>query len=343
MRCVLHIGTEKTGSTSIQQALEKHSDALLQQGTLYPKVFHRGNHPKIACYAMEDGKIDMRKKRYKLTNKNAVKEFRKDFEKTFANEVKPRGVKSVIIVNEHLSRLRKQTEVERLKSLLDKHFSQVDIILYLRRQDKLMRSMYSTVVKVGGVRENVFPIWPEDSTGDFTTFDYRRITDLWTDVWGRENVTVRIFDRKSLLDGDVVSDFMEFAKVKSPRNFKASEGNPSLSPQALVAIRELNKYIPKEARANIGPMAGRLFPGKGASVSKEKADEFMAIFEDGNAHVARNFFNRDTLFEPLTESDYPSDVEAAANEPSIDDFAKIFAALWSEKSRQYDQLKKKVK
>ena len=62
MECVIHIGTEKTGTTSIQRTLDANAKLLLQEGVLWPAVLQRGQDPRITCYAMNDETIDLRKR-----------------------------------------------------------------------------------------------------------------------------------------------------------------------------------------------------------------------------------------------------------------------------------------
>lgn len=339
MRCILHIGTEKTGTTAIQKALEKEKKLLRDSNTVYPSVFHRGNDPKIVCYAMENHSMDMRKRRYHLDNDAAIEGFRDRLRRDMAEDLKE-SPETTIIVNEHLSRLREVGELERLKKFLLEFFDEVKIILYLRRQDKLMKSMYSTVVKVGGVRSNVFPTWPEHKAGDFTTFDYRRIVDLWCHVWGEDCITIRTFDR--LLNGDVVADFMSFADIEVPDGKVFDRQNESISFQAIHTLREINKHIPREFRGNLGPMSGRLFPGKGVSVTRSEAAEFLSHFEEGNNYVARKYLSMERLFEPIGESEYPEYLDPSATTVSAPQMAEIFAKLWVEKVKQHREAVNKV-
>lgn len=339
MRCILHIGTEKTGTTAIQKALEKEKKLLRDSNAVYPSVFHRGNDPKIVCYAMENHSMDMRKRRYHLDNDAAIDRFRDRLRRDMAEELKE-SPETTIIVNEHLSRLRELGELERLKQFLLEFFDEVKIILYLRRQDKLMKSMYSTVVKVGGVRSNVFPTWPEHKAGDFTTFDYRRIVDLWCHVWGEDCVTIRTFDR--LLNGDVVADFMNFANIDVPEGKVFERQNESISYQAIHTLREINKHVPKELRGNLGPMSGRLFPGKGMPITRSEAIEFLSHFEEGNNYVARKYLSMERLFEPIGESAYPEHLDPSATTVSTPQMAEIFAKLWAEKVKQHREAVNKV-
>ena len=49
MRCILHIGTEKTGTTSLQAALSSHRESLSKQGVLYARAPGQRNSRSLAA------------------------------------------------------------------------------------------------------------------------------------------------------------------------------------------------------------------------------------------------------------------------------------------------------
>ncbi|MGH1367757.1 MAG: hypothetical protein ACRBCL_04015 [Maritimibacter sp.] len=343
MKAIIHIGTEKTGTTSIQETLQKNVDSLMGAGFCYPKTFFNGNHTKIAVFSMEDDKIDMRKRKHKVISAEQVSAFRSQFEVEFSHEIEGLSPSTtVLIVNEHLSRLREKSEVERLRSFLLKYFDEIEVIIYLRRQDKLMRSMYSTVIKVGDIRENIFPIYEESKQGDFVTFDYRRVMDLWSEVFGRELISARLFERKLLHSEDVVLDFLRICGVPTETEIETVKANESLSPEALVALRELNKHIPKEFRENLGPIFSRLFPGSGQAALRHEAQEFLGYFEESNRYVAKKFFDRDALFDDIQDHEYQVK-NNHTEEVTVAQVSEIFAKIYTEKVKQSRRALRKLK
>ena len=84
MRCVLHIGAEKTGTTSIQRSLTKNGGLLAARKIHYPELFHGQRHVKISCFAMDNDRLDIRKRRLGLTDDAAIEKFRKGFRRDFA-------------------------------------------------------------------------------------------------------------------------------------------------------------------------------------------------------------------------------------------------------------------
>ena len=50
----LHVGIEKTGTTSIQKSLDQNREALLELGYCYPKQFSVGLNSHLAAMFLKD-------------------------------------------------------------------------------------------------------------------------------------------------------------------------------------------------------------------------------------------------------------------------------------------------
>ncbi len=329
MDCVIHIGTEKTGTTSIQQTLDAHADLLLSNGLFWPPLLREGQDSRVACYAMDDSTKDLRKRRRKLTTPEAIAAFRDRFEGRIRRELRAApDCRTMLIVNEHLSRMRRPSEPARLKAFLEQFFDGFQIIVYLRRQDKLMRSMYSQIIKIGSTRDHVFPKFDPNRKGDYLTFNARRIVELWVKTFGRDAVRIRVFEKDELKDGDVVRDFFHTAGLDLPEGLTPLRVNESLSAEALLTLRAINRHLPRENRGNMGPLSGRLFSGPGMPVTRAEAEAFLSHFQRGNDYVARTYLGRKRLFDPIRPDEYPETLDPAALEVSPDQMAWHFARLW---------------
>ncbi|MCB1495942.1 MAG: hypothetical protein KDJ86_09170 [Bauldia sp.] len=336
MRCVLHIGAEKTGTTSIQRSLTKNGGLLAARKIHYPELFHGQRHVKISCFAMDNDRLDIRKRRLGLTDDAAIEKFRKGFRRDFAKEMETcrKRTGTVVIVNEHLSRLQNAAEVERLKAFIERFFEAIDIHFYIRRQDLLMRSMYSTVIKVGGIRENVFPPF-EEGGRDFLAFDFHRIFRLWTSVFPMESFHIHRFDRSALLSGDVVVDFLSRSGLfeqAAAEAFRIEAENASLDPIALEVLRQFNLAwgqhgYEKAGLRGTGALAGELFPGRGKPVSRAEAETFLSHFEAGNRALARACFDSDELFDTSDIAALPETVDPPR--PTAEDTARVLSAIWN--------------
>lgn len=105
------------------------------------------------------------------------------------------------------------------------HDYQVKVIVYIRRQDGLANSWLSQQVKEGW-NTNATIKW--DSFQRKTrkvVFNYYLLLEKIAEVTGRENIIVRIFDRKKFngKDHTIFSDFLEAIGVDYTDDFKITE------------------------------------------------------------------------------------------------------------------------
>ncbi len=121
-KCLLHIGLEKTGTSSIQHALTHTRDALLRQGVLYPASLGLYGNVHMTIYAQDDDKPSLAKSAKGLADSAAVQQFRSLLKRNFSYELQKSGCDTVIISDENLSsHVLAKSEMKRLKHFLD-HF-----------------------------------------------------------------------------------------------------------------------------------------------------------------------------------------------------------------------------
>lgn len=149
---ILHIGIEKTGTTTIQEFLHLNRDLLPNNGVYFPKSIGVRNHRPLASWCLPDNRDDIYLRMNNLTGSHERKAWKVAFIENFEmelNSLKPE-IKQVIISSEHFcSLLNKPSEIETLKGMLDKWFSNIKVIVYLRRQDLLAVSLFNTAMKAG--------------------------------------------------------------------------------------------------------------------------------------------------------------------------------------------------
>lgn len=79
-KLTLHIGTEKTGTTSIQNTLKANYDNLNQLGILYPKCFKLSNHVEMAvCFQTYNPDSELYSVVGLSNNKSDVENFKVNF------------------------------------------------------------------------------------------------------------------------------------------------------------------------------------------------------------------------------------------------------------------------
>ena len=187
-QCWLHIGTEKTGSTSIRNYLALNRAALLSQGYLYPRTPGPTNHYALTAFALDDARIEGTRRTLGIGDQESVARFRAGFMDSLERETATSGASTVIFSNELLSsRLRSPAELARIKALCDGIARETKIVVYLRNQADFLVSRYTNIVWEGGTKEFRF-------RGPPALADYSRLLDRWAQAFGRENIVARRFE-----------------------------------------------------------------------------------------------------------------------------------------------------
>jgi len=317
VRAILHIGTEKTGTTSIQSFLTQNREGLKQFGYAYLQSAGLPSNRKLATYCFNSDRHDDHHVALGIIEPAQREQWRLNFERDFDHEIKSleAGIHSVFISNEQLhSRLFALEEIERVRDLLSGYFESVEVYVYLRRQDKMACSLYSTALKCGHSMDQILPQVPD--TDHY--YNYEVLLDKWCDVFGKDSITVRVFDRKELIDGDLLSDFLNVSNslnIELEKLVLPGMENESLLPPAQEYLRLCNQVpgaaSPRESdnvRNMLITSLEALYGGKPRLPTRGQATEFYQKFSASNNRVAKKWFNRETLFEEKF-SEYPESSE----------------------------------
>lgn len=321
-RAILHIGTEKTGTTSIQSYLYSNKKTLAAGGYIYPKAAGDQNHIKLAVYGAEDGRVDDLRRSLNISNLADLKSFRLHFAQKLQAEIQSSPNCTFIFSNEHChSRLTESTEIARLHGLLAPLFDSMLVVVYLRRQDELAVSKYSTVLKEGGTKKDIIdPLMASDPY-----YDYSALLSRWAGVFGKDNLSVNLFEKGSLCGDSILEDFCK--KTGVPLLDRSdNRKNESLTPQYQEFLRKMNEKLPTNvARTGLGETLTRVGGGKGRLPSRKDSQHFYELFQESNEKVRAAFFpERATLFSE-DFSHYPE--EETLCELGLEDVLAITARM----------------
>lgn len=328
-RAILHIGTEKTGTSSLQSFLARNRDRLNARGFHYPVFAGPVSHEGLAAYAMADDRFDDLRLNQTVHDAAELAAFRADFERRAAEELAAHAGRTIIFSGEHCSsRLRSRAEVARLKALLGRFFDRIDVAVYLRRQDEVAVSLYSTALKSGNEWSSIFPALRDVSRH----FDYDGMLRRWASEFGPGHVHPRIFAPDEMAGGSVVEDFCEIWKLGGGYQAVART-NESLCPPAQEFLRRLNRAVPpvvsgrtNALRGDLAQPISRAYAGKGRRPARAEAQAFLAQFADTNEAVrARWFPERKQLF-PDNFSAYPEHEDPTGL--TVDEAVEMAAHLW---------------
>lgn len=195
----LHIGLEKTGTTSIQEFLETNRAALAGDGVFLPQSLGHKNHKMLAAYGFDAGSRDIAVTSCGIGPDEAdMNAYRATLSANLNREISEASAHTAIISSEDLSRLFTRREVERVINLLRPFCQELKVIVQLRRQDLLASSRYYSLVLGGSARGQVLPAKGEEAP---RYYDYKRTLDHWIDVVGADNVILGRFPENPKAEG----------------------------------------------------------------------------------------------------------------------------------------------
>lgn len=181
---ILHIGSPKTGTTALQQFLNGNTEALRKVGVNYMNAArtHIAHNP--LAQSVPQGKAA------ELVAE-IVREYdeKPDLTHVISSEIMSR----VVVANG-------------LRGLFPEHIAKnTKVICYLRRQDRYAEVLYKQLAKNALV--------PNDRgsflAGQIRKLAYNAFLDVYAEMFGRENIQIKPFDRSAFREGDIVADFAQ--------------------------------------------------------------------------------------------------------------------------------------
>jgi hypothetical protein len=314
---ILHIGAEKTGTTTLQQFCLLNRERLAAAGVLYPRSPGAGQHGLLSVYAMDETRENLQTRRMGEALAQGRAPWRDALVAKLSAEIGQAAAGRVLFSSELLhSQLRNVEEIARLKDLLDAWCDSYRVVFYMRRQDKAQVSRYSTDLRAGGTPAALLP----PCRGARDLYAYAEVLDRWSAVFGRESMVPRVFEAAAWPDRDLIADFLEACGLPAmPDALRPSAHNEALSATAQGLLLAYNR-----SRASLPPLPdggdGRLqravvayleqsCPGPPSLPSRAEALAFHEAFRAGNDAVARTWFGRDRLFDE-DFSHYPEQADA---------------------------------
>ena len=288
---VLHIGSGKTGTSSIQLFLHRNREHLARLGHLYPQTPGRTRHTQLGLFIQPDDALGKRPS-WERQQLSSPAEFRETFRRALSQEIAESGLSRVLFSDEALYGSPDRA-LERLRSFVDEVAASLRIVVYLRRQDDHLVSRYQQVVKVGETRR----LAERTRAMDFSkTYGYfPRLQKLQRELEPSELV-VRRFERESFIDGSLYQDFLDAAGIDARADSmeQVDPVNESLDVEAVEFLRILNIYraendaadLPKQNRPLVGKLS-KAADGPTLTLPDPVLDDFMATWDDSNQRVAR--------------------------------------------------------
>jgi hypothetical protein len=232
----IHIGVPKTGTKSIQYALSDNRDTLLAHGiNSLPAGPNHG--PALLSLLRDDPHRTSRNILRHLETPEKTASFNASTTYLIKKAMARNVCGKMLISGEGLSDLS-AAEIQRLKALLDPYAANYRIIVYVRDPYEFANSAFLQRLKSGSTLDNPRMKLPLP--------EYRNKLQTYIDAFGRENVDIRIFDRRRFVGGDLISDFL--AALDEPpelaRSLNVEHANQSMSHEAAAILSETNAAVP---------------------------------------------------------------------------------------------------
>ena len=313
---ILHIGLEKTGTTSIQFLLRQNREQLLKSSILVSNGSARGNNFHLAVASYAKFRADGLTRQLSIASEAELQNFRQATIRALAAEIKSTAPEKVILSSEHFqSRLLGTDDIALLKTLLEEAGCEnIKVLLYLRDPLKIAMSHHGMAIKKG-----------VHVTADFYRPEHRRISHIidhkktlsnWAAVFGEENMDVRLYPEGQ--SGEVlIADFLGAAGV-SPNQLDLSKQelrNVNLNALALETLNRVNANSDRvRLLAEDRWLFNRLekeFAGRGLAPTPEVIELFAEHFAADHRQIAKRWFDSKN---PLFVSSYRAEEMSSSEE-----------------------------
>jgi hypothetical protein len=244
----LHIGSHKTGTSSIQATFFGSRERLRDLGIDYfgfsanhsqPMLWRFGTqrftHPVTVGARMSREDV--------LRTADAVDRELRDF---LRNPPFP----TKVISGEEISTLG-ESDVAQIKAFLANFSERVHVIIYVRNYYDYMNSEIQELVKWGWTLPD---LKAAIARGQVVQPNYKGRIQKFITHFGRENVTVRIFHRDRLKQGDLFTDFCDAIGAPAARDvLSIKTTNKSLSASSVRLLSLYNEAFPARVEGTLNP------------------------------------------------------------------------------------------
>jgi hypothetical protein len=291
-RIYIHIGPHKTGTTTIQNGLKKNEAILRARGVLVPKAGKKiAAHHNLA---------------WELLGNKAFDRSDGTWEDLLSEIEGSEDINKVILTSEAFSAFGTD-EIEAIKKHLNAY--PIKIIIYLRRQDQALQSLWVQQVRSISVKPIIpsFVDWLEKN--DYKTYntDHYSLIKMWENVLSKKAITLVPFTHetvgKSLFEYFLSVCKVSYDGMSTPPNLNISPGVKTNEAMRMIKNNILFSKIRSEAWLKISKQIEAFGHTKGWNEHKlNYLDEalsakIMAHHQDSNQKIADAYFDGVPLFE----------------------------------------------
>jgi hypothetical protein len=301
MKITIHVGQGKTGTSSIQDFLAFNFGILLKNKILYSMFLNEANKQILKGFGderlMNLQQPELVKQKMELLNdflvKHDMERFIWSLESLFTHSLE---------------------EIQQIKNYLE--FDEIEIIVFLRRQDSWFQSAFyqwGWKHKTYEGRylidfENFYKIWQDKGY-------YDRFVENWAKVFGEENIKIQPFEKKQLPNG-LIQSFCRLINLEIPGLDKTERIKYSsfdhYTSQIIGICNSLNegKCLNVELVELLNRNLRENYPGatfrNHSLISPKRSLEILDKYEASNQIVAKKYLKREDgilFFEPKPNAD----------------------------------------
>ena len=284
-RLIIHVGSHKTGTTTIQAWLDQNADALKANGILYPEA---GRSPYAPDQHWGFGNAIIEKDTSALNK----------ITQSISNELEKADYHTILISTEVLS--RKTALAENLALIASIFpYAQREWLLVMRRQDELLKSQYAEHLKQG------YLAYPASYKKLITPQYLNHLVRIQQLVLATNNDPIRVA-RFSEMRKNLVPNFLNFANLDLSKEPEVAENtttgaekkNVSPAQWALALMRYPNRLprplaqMSRKAAMGLGDRFPHLLPLN--LLPSDVSSEVMDRYYPSNKFIEQNLFSKNS-------------------------------------------------
>lgn len=319
---ILHIGYEKCGSKSIQHFIDVNQASLREKGfrtSETMRVIRRDLGLEAYAKGGEDCSDYIKRKGINFVSEDAFREeLREKLYEEFAAHPDDQWMFSY---EGYLNLNTRQVRV--LADLLKPLSDNIQIICFVRRQDRYSISGYTTRLRNQGMTERA-PL--RNEAGEYSGVYYYTLLERWRKAFSGAKMSVNAYEDFP----DVVPVFMNEIGLTDGDFEMPERQNTSLSAFSQEVLRRFNADYAKSApwKAHARELRirlrNRLPTGKSQLPSKAEVDEYLEYFAADNQRLMAKYLPKTTAFDDEL-IDYP-------DQPEIPEVSKEDIETWLEEA-----------
>ena len=294
----LHIGTHKTGTTALQNFFALNRKILKKSGIVYPfDIEGGGNGGHYRLFWALRRERGVRSERFPSNLDSASKEWELAMKQCDGQNGLISAEGLWLCWPEDLQAIKKLTAGFK-----------VYIVVYLRRQDTMTMSRYNQVIKGGRV-------WTDHEVQNYP--DYEKGLKVWADIFGKENIIVRPYEKQQFYKNTIFSDFLcHVLGLELTDDFIIPEGDVNsgfhhipLEYKRMVNLLPISleqKYELVKPLQRVSEIFQRDSVGKHSILFPQEQLDIIQQYAASNERIARDYLGREDgklFFDPLPSLD----------------------------------------